>query len=56
MWVKGAPLHFIIDSDSHNNLISTEAIKNMDLPMTPHPQPYTISWIRQGRDLYVIQQ
>jgi hypothetical protein len=23
MWVKGAPLHFIIDSDSQKNLIST---------------------------------
>ena len=23
MWVKGAPLHFIVDSRSHKNLIST---------------------------------
>jgi hypothetical protein len=23
MWVKGTPLHFIIDSGSHKNLIST---------------------------------
>jgi hypothetical protein len=42
MWVKGAPLHFIVDSDSQKNLISTEVIKQLDLPTTLHPQPYTI--------------
>jgi len=39
MWVKGAPIHFIIDSGSHKNLILAEFIKQLDLPMTPHPQP-----------------
>jgi hypothetical protein len=56
MWVKGAPLHFIVDSGSQKNLISVEVIKRLDLPMTPYPQPYTIGWLRQGRDLRVIQQ
>jgi hypothetical protein len=27
MWVKGTPLHFIIDSGSHKNLISAEVVK-----------------------------
>ena len=27
MWVKGTPLHFIIDNSSQNNLISVEVIK-----------------------------
>jgi hypothetical protein len=27
MWVKGTPLHFIVDSGSQKNLISTEVIK-----------------------------
>jgi hypothetical protein len=56
MWVKGAPLHFIVDNNNQKNLISTEVIKRLDLSMTPHPQPYTISWLRQGRDLCVNQQ
>jgi hypothetical protein len=53
MWVKGTPLHFIVDSGSQKNLISAEVIKQLGLSTTPHPQPYNIGWLRQGRDLYV---
>jgi hypothetical protein len=56
MWVKGTPLHFIIDSGSQKNLISAEVIKRLALPTTSHPQPYTIGWLRQGSDLCVSQQ
>jgi hypothetical protein len=51
MWVKGTPLHFIVDSGSQKNLISTEVVKQLGLSTTPHPQPYNIRWLRQGRDL-----
>ena len=37
MWVKGASIHFIVDSGSQKNLISVEVIKWMDLPMKLHP-------------------
>jgi hypothetical protein len=56
MWVKGTPLHFIIDSSSQKNLISVEVIKQLALPTMPHPQPYTIGWLCQGSDLHVSQQ
>jgi hypothetical protein len=56
MWVKGTPLHFIVDSGSQKNLISAEVIKQLGLLTTPHPQPYNIGWFRQGRDLRVSQQ
>ena len=56
MWVKGTPLHFIVDSGIQKNLISAKVIKWLALPTTPHPQPYTIGWLRQGSDLRVIQQ
>ena len=39
MWVKGTPLHFIVDNGSQKNLISVEVVKRMKLPTTPHPQP-----------------
>jgi hypothetical protein len=56
MWVKGTPLHFIVDSGSQKNLISAEVIKRLALLTTPHPQPYTIGWLCQGSDLRVSQQ
>jgi hypothetical protein len=55
MWVKGAPLHFIVDSKSQKNLISVEVVKRLNMSMTPHPHPYTIRWLRQGRYLCVSQ-
>jgi hypothetical protein len=56
MWVKGTLLHFIVESVIQKNIISTEVIKQLDLPTTPHPQPYTIEWLRQVSDLHVSQQ
>jgi hypothetical protein len=56
MWVKGTQLHFIIDSGSQKNLISAEVVKWLALPTMPHPQPYTIGWLRQGNDLHIDQQ
>jgi hypothetical protein len=37
MWVKGTPLHFIVDSGSQKNLISIEVVKQLGLSTTPHP-------------------
>jgi hypothetical protein len=31
MWVKGTPLHFIVDSGSQKNLISAEVVKQLGL-------------------------
>ena len=56
MWVKGTPLHFIVDNGSQKNLISAEVVKRLKLPTTPHPQPYNIRWLNQGWDLRVSQQ
>jgi hypothetical protein len=38
MWVKGTPLHFIVDRGSQKNLISVEVIKKLDLSMLAHGQ------------------
>jgi hypothetical protein len=53
MWVKGTPLHFIFNSGSQKNLISAEVVKRLDLPMTPHPQPYTIGGSAKG-EIFVL--
>jgi hypothetical protein len=56
MWVNGTPLHFIVDSGSQKNLISVEVVKQLGFSTIPHPQPYNIGWLHQGRDLRVNQQ
>ena len=56
MWVKGSLLQFIVDNGSQKNLISVDAMKRLGLPTKAHPQPYTIGWLHQGRDLCVSQQ
>jgi hypothetical protein len=56
MWVKGIPLHFIVDSGSEKNLISAKVFKWLALSTMLHPQPYTIGWLLQGSDLHVNQQ
>jgi hypothetical protein len=55
MWVKGTPLHFVVDSGSEKNLILGAVIKKLGLSTTPHPEPYNIGWLRQGRDICVNQ-
>jgi hypothetical protein len=55
MWVKGTPLHFIVDSGIQKNLILAEVIKWMALLTMSDPQPYTIGWLCQGSDLHVSQ-
>ena len=55
MWVKGTPLHFIVDSRSQKNLVSAEVVKQLGLPTTPHLQPYNIGWLCQGQYLRVNQ-
>jgi hypothetical protein len=56
MWVKDSSLQFIVDSESQKNLISVEVMKRLSLPTIAHPQPYTIGWLHQGRDLHVSRQ
>ena len=56
MWVKGKPLHFFVDNDNQKNLISSELIKILELPTTPHLQPYSIGWLSQGRGICITQQ
>ena len=55
MWVKGSPLLFIVNNGSQRNLISADIVKWLGL-LTIGPQPYTIRWLHQGRDLCVSQQ
>ena len=45
MWVGGKALHFIVDSESQNNLISSETVKRLNLKTTSHSEPYSMGWV-----------
>ena len=56
MWVKGNPLHFVVDSGIQKNLISAEVVKRLQLSTTPHPQPYNIGWLIQAQGIRITQK
>ena len=56
MWVKGILVHFVVENGSQKNLISKEFVKRLELPTTPHPQPYNIGWLSQGWGIRITQQ
>ena len=37
MWVKGSPLHFIVDNVSQKDLISAKVMTRLGLPTITHP-------------------
>jgi hypothetical protein len=37
----------IVDSDSTDNLVSTEMVENLELETVVHPSPYKVSWLQK---------
>jgi hypothetical protein len=56
MWVNDVPVHFVVYNGSQKNLMSAEVVKKLKFSTTRHPQPYTIGWLSQGRDLCINEQ
>ena len=38
------------------NLISRETVKRLNLKVTRHPQPYSMGWVNEGKDIQIDQQ
>jgi hypothetical protein len=55
MWVKGTPLHFIVDSIAKRTS-STEVVKRLTLLIMSHPQPYTIEMAPPRKRIMYSQQ
>jgi hypothetical protein len=45
MWVNGVPLHFIVDNESQNNLMSIKVVNQLNFLTTPHLQTHNIEWL-----------
>jgi hypothetical protein len=46
----------IIDSESTDNLVSTEMVEKLELETTSHPNPYKVSWLQKGHQVMVTKQ
>eukprot|EP00253_Pinus_taeda_P011190 PITA_11190 len=49
--VQGKCCQMIIDSDSTNNLVSTEVVEKLKLKTKKHPTPYKVSWLQKEYQL-----
>ena len=41
---------------SEKNFIYENLVKKLGLVTTPHPQPYNISWMKDGKELRITRQ
>ena len=53
IWVQKNPLHLIMDNGSQKNFVSEYLVKKLGLFTTPHPQPYNISWMKDGHEIRI---
>ena len=53
--VKEKKCRLIIDSCSCENLVSKSLVNSLKLATTPHPNPYTVGWIRTGAKIKVTE-
>ena len=51
--VKGKVCSLIIDGGSCANVASNTLVEKLKLSVSPHPSPYTIQWLNQGKGLQI---
>src|SRR5574338_70000 len=51
--ILGRVCKFVIDAGSCDNIISTEAVKKLELKTEKHPKPYKLAWLRKGGEVKV---
>ena len=54
--VEGKVCSLIIDGGSCANVASQSMVDKLKLAVTPHPKPYTIQWLNQGKGLQITQR
>ncbi|OMO89160.1 reverse transcriptase [Corchorus capsularis] len=56
MYANGKPSSVIIDGGSCTNMASVYLVKEMQLPTTKHPKPYSLGWINDKEEIRVNKQ
>ncbi|XP_048228355.1 uncharacterized protein LOC125369599 [Ricinus communis] len=54
--VGTSSLSVIIDSGSCCNILNEKVVRVLNLPTSPHPQPYSLQWISEGKGDVVTRQ
>jgi len=49
--IGGKVCSLIIDGGSCTNVVSKTVVEKLKLEVTPHPKPYTIQWLNQGKGI-----
>jgi len=51
--IGGKVCSLIIDGGSCTNVVSKTVVDKLKLELTPHPKPYTIQWLNQGKGIHI---
>lgn len=51
--INGKICTIIIDSGSTENIVSQKLVTALNLPVSPHPTPYEVTWIKKGGEVQV---
>jgi hypothetical protein len=45
--IKHKFTNIILENDNQTNLVSQELVQHLQLPTTPHPDPYQLGWVQR---------
>jgi len=48
--IQGKVCSLIIDRGSCTNVASTQLVNKLSLPTVPHPQPYSLQYLKKGNE------
>jgi len=54
--VNGNVCLVIIDGGSYTNVVSSRLVSKMNMDTKPHPRPYKLQWLSEGKEVQVKQQ
>jgi hypothetical protein len=49
--IKDELATLILDNDNQRNMISQQLVQHLQLPTTPHPDPYKLGWVQKNGPL-----
>ena len=53
---QGKMCSLIIDGSSCTNVASSHLVDKLKLPTIPHPQPYSLQWLKKGNEVHITKQ